>query len=154
MRRTDREVTSLEEQLSIIERCAVCRIALTADPPYIVPMNFGWHAENGRLALFFHCATEGRKLELMARSPVVSFEMDTDHQLVTSDSPCGFGFRYASVMGVGRVRMLSEPEEKSGALSAIMRHMAGIDCVFTPDMVRNVCVLRLDVSEISAKRHA
>ena len=66
MRRKDREVADFTEQLAIIKKCDVCRIALNDEDgfPYIVPMNFGMDVQDGQLYLYFHCATEGKKLDL------------------------------------------------------------------------------------------
>ena len=86
MRRTDREVTDREEMLDIMRRCDVCRLALNdGEYPYLVPLNFGMTAEDGRITLFFHSALAGRKAELMQADPRASFEMDCRRQLRYSE---------------------------------------------------------------------
>jgi len=37
--------------------------------PYIVPMNFGYEMADGALSLYFHCANEGRKINIIKKNP-------------------------------------------------------------------------------------
>ena len=69
MRRSDREVTEFTDIVSIIEKCDVCRLALNDENyPYILPLNFGMNiTEENVLELYFHGATEGTKLDLIAK---------------------------------------------------------------------------------------
>ena len=86
MRRNDREITDFEEILAVMQRCDVCRLALHDETyPYILPLNFGLEVEGRQIALYFHGANAGKKYELIARDPHVSFEMDCGHQLVLDE---------------------------------------------------------------------
>ena len=69
MRRSDREVTKFSDIIAIIEKCDVCRLALNdEDYPYILPLNFGINiTEDNNLELYFHGASEGTKLKLIAK---------------------------------------------------------------------------------------
>ena len=154
MRRKDREVTRHGDLLGMIARFKVCRLGLwDGREVYVVPLNFGYEEKNGSLSLFFHCAREGRKLDILQNRPEVSFEMDGDHVLLEGDMPCRYSYAYGCVMGRGVVEFLRGDEEKAHALR-IMLHQTGRDADFTPGMVRSVCVLRLKVEAISAKLHA
>ena len=83
MRRKDREVTRHGDLLGMIARFKVCRLGLwDGREVYVVPLNFGYEEKNGSLSLFFHCAREGRKLDILQNRPEVSFEMDGDHVLL------------------------------------------------------------------------
>ena len=71
MRRQEREISDRAAIDAIIRACQVCRLGMVdGDLPYIVPMSFGY---DGR-ALYFHCATQGRKLDVLRRRPRVCFE--------------------------------------------------------------------------------
>ena len=50
MRRKDREITSFDEQLKIIDQCDVVRLGLVDDEgyPYILPLNFGYEVVDKR----------------------------------------------------------------------------------------------------------
>ena len=68
MRRKDREITEWSELVDVIQRCDVCRLVLNdGDYPYIVPLNFGFDAEDGNITLYFHSALEGYKTDLFQR---------------------------------------------------------------------------------------
>ena len=63
MRRSDREIKNIEEIMAVMRQCDVCRLALNDDGyPYIVPLNFGFTEDDGKIELFFHSAAEGHKL--------------------------------------------------------------------------------------------
>lgn len=155
MRRKDREVTRREDLLSMMARFKVCRLGLwDGREVYVVPLNFGYEERDGSVDLFFHCAREGRKLDILKFHPDAAFEMDGDYLLVEGNAPCRYSYAYGSVMGRGIVEVLQEEGEKMHALSRIMLHQTGRKAVFTPAMVRSVCVLRLRAASISGKLHA
>ena len=53
MRRKDREVSDQEEIQKIFDDCKVCRIGIVdEDGPYIVPMNYGYVKEEGKVILY------------------------------------------------------------------------------------------------------
>ena len=121
MRRKDRELTKKEELLSILDEADVCRLAIqTGKAPYIVPLNFGYSWDEN-LVLYFHSATEGRKLELLQKNSEVGFELDAGHELVTAELACNWGMKFKSIIGTGKIYFLDDEEEKARALSAIMR---------------------------------
>ena len=70
MRRSDREIADKSEIIRIIEKCDVCRLALSQNnAPYIVPMSFGYEYADNKLTIYFHCAKEGRKLDIIRENP-------------------------------------------------------------------------------------
>ena len=83
MRRKDREITDFDEMMEIVKKCDTCRLALNdGEYPYIVPLNFGHEVKDGKLTLYFHCANEGKKLDLIRKNNKVTFEMDCDHNFI------------------------------------------------------------------------
>ena len=99
MRRKDREVTRHGDLMEMVARFKVCRLGLwDGREVYVVPLNFGYEEKNGSLSLFFHCAREGRKLDILQNRPEVSFEMDGDHVLLEGDVPCRYSYAYGSRM--------------------------------------------------------
>ena len=152
MRRSDRAVTAPDEIRGILERCKVCRLAMWDEVgPYIVPMNFGYALEDGRLTLYFHSAREGRKIRALSASPQVAFEMDGGHELVAGDAPCAYSTNYESITGTGRAVFCQSAEEKIAGLRAIMAHQTGQSFSFTEPMVQNVAVFRVEADAYTAK---
>lgn len=154
MRRKDREITDPSLIRRIIGNCSHCHLGLwDGQEVYIVPMNFGFEEENGQLRLYFHCAGEGRKLDILRRNPKVSFQMDTGFELRPQELACEYSAGFASVMGTGVMEFLPDPDAKRHGLSAILNHTTGTrkQWSFPDDSVGRVTVLRLNVERLSCK---
>jgi nitroimidazol reductase NimA-like FMN-containing flavoprotein (pyridoxamine 5'-phosphate oxidase superfamily) len=153
MRRKEREVEDIAEIESIISRSDVCRVAIANNNiPYIVTMNFGYTGgENPHL--YFHCAHEGRKLDMIRRNNYVCFGMDTDHAIFKDDKGCDWGMKYSSVVGYGKIFIVDDDTEKIAGLGHIMDHYGGSGVYsFDAKVLERTTVLRLEISEISSKR--
>ncbi len=153
MRRNDRQVTEWETIHSVIQKCKVCRLAIVApESPYIVPMNFGYSYQEDVLTLYFHCADEGRKLDLIRKNPRVGFEMDCDHNLIPGETACSYGYRFSSIVGTGTVSIVEDVREKQNALSLLMQHQAGKDFTFTQKQANSVTVFQVRVNSFTCKQ--
>lgn len=156
MRRKDREVNSKEKMLEILDECDCCRIGLIDDScPYILPLNFGYEELNGELILYFHGATEGKKIDLIKEQNIAAFEMDRKHELVVGDSACQYSYRYQSIMGKGKIDLVTESIEKIHALKLIMKHYSeNREWEFTEEQAKSVAVIRIVVTEWTCKEHS
>lgn len=77
MRKSDREITDPAQILAIVKGSQTVRLGLFArDYPYIVPLSFGYEERDGVLTVYFHCAKEGKKVDLIARDERVCLEWD------------------------------------------------------------------------------
>jgi len=152
MRKKEREITDIQEIEKIITRSDVCRIAFADhDVPYIVTMNFGYTGGEKKF-LWFHCAKEGRKLEMIRKNNFVCFEMDTDHLLAGGTMACDFSMSYSSVVGYGNISVIDDAEEKKTGLNQIMSHYTGKnDFSFNPATLARTLILRLEITEITGK---
>lgn len=152
MRRKDREITDFQEIINIIKQCDVCRIALNdGDFPYIVPLNFGLDVQGEQVFFYFHCAMEGKKLDLIARDNRATFEMDCDHNFILYEERMSCTMGYASVMGHGTIETVPE-EDKYQALKILMRQYHAEDFQFNTDMMKVTTVLKMTVTDMTAKR--
>ena len=152
MRRKDREVTDPKELMQIIDQCKVCRIAMHDKAGlYIVPMNFGYRYENNQLVLFFHSAKEGRKINALKENSDVGFEMDCEHNLITADVACQYGYFFKSIIGNGKAIFIDDVEEKKVALALLMKYQTGQDFSFVDEMVSSVTVFKIMVQNFSGK---
>ena len=155
MRRKDREVTDREKIKSIILNCHCCRLGFVDEGEvYIVPLNFGFAEKEGKMTFYFHGAKEGRKIELIHKSPSVGFELDCNCEIIKGETACGYSARYQSVIGNGVVSFVNDMNEKYEALQTIMCHYTGKDnWEFTKEMADRVCVFKLEVDKLSCKVH-
>lgn len=154
MRRADRQVTDPEAIAEILESCRVCRVALNdRHAPYVVPLNYGYAYEDGRLVLYFHCAREGKKIDLLRRDGRAGFVIDGGHALKDGgDAACSYGYAYRSIMGHGTLREVAADADKRRALDALMRLQTGREDFAYPDAaLDSVAVLALEAEEFSAK---
>lgn len=155
MRRHDREITDRTETLAILAAADTCHIALnTSSAPYIVPLNFGYRWEGEFPELFFHGAATGRKLNLIAVDNRAGFAIDTGHELVTGNSACSWGMKYASIIGTGLITQITTLPEKQQALDLIMKHYGSQQEHHDYDVAvfGQTVMFRLTVLEMSAKR--
>ena len=153
MRKADREIKNKEEIIDIIKRCDVIRLAFNnGDYPYILPLNFGFEIKNDKVIFYFHSALEGTKVKIMKKDNRASFEMDTKHELQYYEEKGYCTMSYESVIGRGRIRILSE-EEKMNALKKLMGHYhKSEDTYFNPAAISRTLVYSLEVEEMTAKR--
>ncbi len=155
MRRSDREVTDFSNLEQIIQQCDVCRLGLSENnTPYVVPLNFGYEINDGRLTLFFHCAKEGKKLNILQVNPNVCFEMDCRHELVEKENACSYSMKYESIIGNGKAEILFNMQEKNKALSKIMeKYTHRTDFQFDPGMVEKITVFQVVSQDFTGKSH-
>ena len=153
MRRKDREVASYSEVVDILKRCDTVRLGMVdGQTPYVVPVSFGLSELEEGLAIYFHCATEGRKMEVLQGGAQVCFEADIF--LGYQQTERGITARYESVMGTGRCVFLDDDDEVVEGLRRITEH-----CGFGEYPVQDCLermrlrVGRVDVTSITGKRN-
>ena len=77
MRKADREIKDFEKIKELLDECQTIRLAMHDEPyPYIVPLSYGWEERNRQIFVYFHCAKEGKKLDLITKNGNVCFEAD------------------------------------------------------------------------------
>ncbi|MBQ8763396.1 MAG: pyridoxamine 5'-phosphate oxidase family protein [Clostridia bacterium] len=153
MTRREREVTDINKIIEILDKSKVVHVGMVdGDEPYVVPMNYGYVFENGKLIIYLHGARRGRKLDVMRANPKVFFEMECDIVPFEGDIACRYGITYSSVMGRGIAEIIDEDaEEKKKALSVLMKTQTGRDFEFEDKMVAFVSVIKITASEFTAK---
>ena len=148
MRRKDKEVIDPQKIEAIIESASILRIALFDDfYPYVVPVNFGYH--EGRL--YFHSASEGKKIDLIRRNNRVCFETESEWRLIRGDVPCKWSMSYASVIGFGRACFIEDPEEKMKGLAVIFRHYSDDPFEIPDTSLARISVIEIEVESVTGK---
>lgn len=153
MRRKDREVTSFDEIIKIVDECEIVRIGLAdGDYPYIVPLNFGYEVVDSKLFLYIHGAMAGRKYEMLLKNPCCSFEMDIPLQMDCIIDKKDVTMRYKSVMGKATARFLLGAEKQRAIDDIIMaRHEQTRHFEYNRTMVDKTAVIQLAVAEMTCK---
>lgn len=150
--RREREITDIDKIVEILNKSKIVHIALVdGDEPYVVPMNYGYTMEDGKLTLYLHGATEGKKLDLMRANPKVFFSIECDIEPFSGQVACQYGTSYSSIMGKGTAEIFEKPEDKMRGLSLFMKSQTGIDFQFNERLVSAVSVIKIDVTSFTAK---
>ena len=152
MTKRERQITDPQQIRHILDTANVLHLGLCVNnEPYVVPMNYGYTMEDGRLTLYLHSALQGKKLDMIRSNPNVFFEMDCDRMPFEGDKPCQYGLVYSSVMGRGTAHIVEDVEEKKGAMAILMKTQTRKDFEFNDRLVSIVAVIRIDVAEYTAK---
>ena len=152
MTKREFKITDEAEIRQILDKAKVLRLGLAVDNvPHIIPLNYGYTLENGELKFFLHSAVKGNKLDLIRSNPNVCFELDCDYKPFEGVLPCQYGLGYCAVSGRGRAVIVEDVEEKMEGMSILMKTQTGRDFEFNERLVSIVSVIRLDVTEFTAK---
>ena len=100
--------------------------------PYITPVNFVFYKGH----VYFHCASEGEKLDNVSRDPKVCFEVDVPLAYLEvafnpEKNPCRTHQFFHCVIIRGGARIIPDGELKTAALNALVKKHEG-NTEFTP----------------------
>jgi len=152
LRRPEKEIKDKGEVEKVLVEAEVGRLGTSADGrPYVVPLSFAYH--DGKIVI--HGAKIGKKMENIARNPRVCFEVDTS-EIIPSDNPCGFTYKYRSVIADGTARVIEDPAEKAASLRLLVEKYApGKGSQMTEERVAafdNLAVVEITVEEMVGKK--
>lgn len=151
MRRSDR-AQSREFSLALIDRCTHGVMALSTGEavPYCLPLSFVRVGDE----LYFHCAREGRKIDLMRRFPqvCVTFVGEDRPAFV---APAEYTTWFQSVIVTGTAGEVNDPGEKTQALRALCQkvtpeHMDSFGAAIAKSLAVTA-VWKVHMEEISGK---
>ncbi len=152
MLKRERQVTDPQEIKYILDKCQVLHLGLVDDgKPYVVPMNYGYAFEDGKLVFYIHGALQGRKLDLIRQNPNCCVEMECDTEMFEGEVPCQYGYVYYSLMGFGKISILENPQDKIKAMEIMMKSLTGKDFEFNERLVSIVSLMRIECHEYTAK---
>lgn len=116
MRRTDR-CRDRQFALDVIDRCqyGVAALSTPEGKPYCVPLSLVRVGD----VLYFHCAKQGTKLELLRQNPKVCLSFVADNQAATDKFTTYF--QSANVTGIAHE--VTDDQEKIMALRALCQKL-------------------------------
>ena len=118
MRRKEREIQDRQEIFDVLRRCDTVRIGIMGEKyPYVVPVSFGMEVVDDKAVIYFHCARQGMKLDLLAKNNNVCVEGDIFIKI--EPTAHGITARYESVIGFGTCNFVEDPEEIIHALKLL-----------------------------------
>jgi nitroimidazol reductase NimA-like FMN-containing flavoprotein (pyridoxamine 5'-phosphate oxidase superfamily) len=152
MRRSDRE-QDRAFALDLIDRCSHGVVALSTgtDTPYCLPLSL---VRVGN-SLYFHCAREGRKIDLLRQDSrvCVTFVGGDEPAFV---APAIYTTYFQSAIVTGTAVQVQDEAEKIAALRALCQKLTPGDMGenFTRSLEKSLAVTdiwRIDMDQISAK---
>ena len=154
MRRRDREVVGLTNILAILDKCDIMRIGLCVDnKPYIVPLNFAYEVTGEEVYIYFHCASKGKKLDMIAQNSNACFEADCSYKTIEAENACDWSAEFESVIGDGKITILEEETQKVSALDTLMKRYGFPGKPhYIPSALAAVTVLQIRVTSMTGKR--
>ncbi len=150
MRRNDREVTSHEWMMEVLDRSEWMELAMADKDgwPYIVPLNYGF----GDDFIIIHCAKEGKKINLLKENDKVAFNVTVDAEIVRNEEdPTKFTMKYKSVSGRGTAEFIEDNKAKREALEIMMEHYRGPKGPITEEKLSVTAVVKIRITEMTGK---
>ena len=150
--RREKLITDEAVVAEILNKSKVLHLGLVdGDEPYVVPMNYGHTFEDGKLTLWLHGGKTGRKYDVIRKNPKVFFEMECDLEPFEGEVACKYGITYSSLMGRGIATIVEDVNEKTDALSFLMKTQTEKDFEFNEKLASVVNIIRIDVIDYTAK---
>lgn len=151
MRRKDRQISDFDKVEKILNEGTVCHLGLCHEKwPYVVPIHYGYEKDH----LYFHCAHEGKKIDIIKENPQVCFQVEIDVNLIPRpDKRSGLETAYRSVIGFGTISIVEDYDLKRHALRLLAAHYCrqGVDIPRPPKVLDRVCVLDLKIIHMTGK---
>lgn len=150
MRKANQEITDPKTLEAILQKANIVRLAMVdGGMPYLLPFNFGY-SEN---CIYIHSASAGKKINVLRINPQVCFELEDETATVADDIACRWSQMYRSVVGYGKVEIVTSFDEKVLALDIIMQqHGAPAEMEFDPKEVEAIVVLKLTIDSMTGKQ--
>lgn len=147
MRRKDREIfdEEIDEILSNGEFGTLSTISENGYP-YTVPLSYVYYKN----AIYFHCASEGHKLENIKKNSKVSFCVVTGTEVL----PDKFSTKYKSVVAFGEASEVEDGFKETILIQIINKYSKGFldkGKKYIEKGKNNTKIIRIDINYITGK---
>jgi nitroimidazol reductase NimA-like FMN-containing flavoprotein (pyridoxamine 5'-phosphate oxidase superfamily) len=151
VRRRDREIIDHLEMCQVLKAAKYVTIAICLNnEPYLVSLSHGY--DEAKNCIYFHCASEGKKLVYMQANPMVWGQALLDYG-VTNDCD----YVYTSVHFSGKWFLITDLEEKLYALKIIVYQSSKMPeeklAKVKPEKLAQTTMGRIDITGMSGKKH-
>jgi len=143
-------ITDRNEIDAILKLCKTCYVAMSIDDePYVLPMNFAIEGDN----VILHSAQHGRMWETIKKNPKVCINWTLGEELAWQDVQVGCSYRVKSksVNIEGTAEIIDDDVEKERLFKQFMTQYSDLPFKFSAPAIRNVGVLLVPISKITAK---
>jgi hypothetical protein len=102
--------------------------------------------------IYFHCAREGRKIDILKSNDRVCIEVDIDARVIPGEAPCRWTAKYRSVIGFGRARIIDDEGEKKAGLDVIMAHYGGSGGNYDEKSLQRTSLIEVVLESMTGKQ--
>lgn len=150
MRKINQEITDKVIIEDILSQSKICRIAMVDNGiPYILPFNYGYQNN----CIYIHSASSGKKIDVLLNNPQVCFELEYQADVVKSEKACKWATVYRSIVGYGKVEIITDFQKKQKGLEIIMAHNGAPELIdFEAKQVESIIILKLSIEKLTAKQ--
>jgi nitroimidazol reductase NimA-like FMN-containing flavoprotein (pyridoxamine 5'-phosphate oxidase superfamily) len=151
IRRKEKEIKKRTEMIKILQESKYITIAMCKDnEPYLVTLSHGYDHVNN--VIYFHCANEGRKIDILKENSIVWGQAILDKGYITGKCDQ----LYATTQFQGKVKFIKDIEEKKHALISMINQLEEkpekvIKKQITDDSLKRVNIGRIDIDYMSGK---
>lgn len=149
MRKKSREMDAVWA-LEVMDKAPYITVSMTdaCGMPYSVPLSIARTNEN---TFYFHCATEGKKLDILRTNRSVCLTAVSKCKPTIGPKDGSFTLEFKSAIAYGKAEMVTDDAEKRLALRAICQrflphHMSAFDAAVDRSMARTA-VVRITLTE-------
>lgn len=149
MRKKSREMDAAWA-LEVMDKAPYITVSMTDGEgmPYAVPLSL---ARTDEQTFYFHCALEGKKLDILQTSPNVCLTAVTKCKPTVGPKDGSFTLEFKSAIAFGRAELVTDDTEKREALRAIClrflpHHMEAFDAAVERSMSRTA-IVRITLTE-------
>lgn len=152
IRRKEKEISDKNEMLAILENAKYITIAMCVDnEPYLVTLSHGYDRE--RNCIYFHCAREGKKIDILKEQNKVWGQALMDKGYVQGSCD----HLYATTQFMGRVTFVENSDEKKHALEVMINVLEDDpqkvpDTQLTEKSIKGVQIGRINIEYMSGKK--
>ena len=155
IRRKEQEIVDVNVMKKVLASTRYVTVALCkGDEPYLVTLSHCYDTEQN--CIFFHCATEGKKLDYIKANNKIWGQALIDEGF--KDGECSQ--HYSSVQFRGKVSFLSNADDKIQALACMIQQqnkdprpmMIKLEELDPKTGLKNVLIGRIDIEYLSGKQ--
>lgn len=150
MQKHNQQITDKKIIEEILSHSQICRIAMIDDmKPYLLPFNYGYRDH----CIYIHSAPEGKKIDVLKKNNNVCFEIEQKAEIVKDTIPCKWATIYRSVVGYGKVDIITNYEQKKKALDIILAHNGGESKNrYQDNQIKTLVILKVNITKLTAKQ--
>jgi nitroimidazol reductase NimA-like FMN-containing flavoprotein (pyridoxamine 5'-phosphate oxidase superfamily) len=152
IRRKEKEITDKKEKLAILNEAKYVVVAMCRDnEPYLATLSHGYDTQ--RECIYFHCAKEGKKVDILKEQNKVWGQALLDKGYVHGSCD----HLYATTQFMGRVTFVENIDEKKHALEVMINALDDkpqkvLEKQLPEESIKGVQIGRIDIEYMSGKK--